>query len=108
MKVIHFRVDDWLKERLEAFDLSVYECVRRVVRQVKKGKLIIKPSKFGKLEHIIKVELPDDMADVQPSVIRDALLLVFSEMSERQLKIDNDDLKYKKNIDELMNNCAEA
>lgn len=102
MKRIHFRVDDFLYDKLNNYDLSINESVRRGIKQVKRGKLIIQPSKFGRLKHIIKAEVPDELGDVEPQTIRDALLIVFSEMTTKSIRIDKEDLKYKENVDELM------
>lgn len=95
MKRIRFRIDDWLKERLEAFDLSAYECIRRAVKKIKKGKLILEPVECGKLTNIITVDLPDDMSDVKPCDIRTALMMIFKNIVPVNPIIEPDDLKYK-------------
>ena len=96
MKRIHFRIDDWLSERLKNFDLTVHECVSRVVKKIKQGKLVPEemiPS--GKLCHVITVDIPDEYADIKPNDIRDGLMQVFRNLVCPEPKIDKEDLKYK-------------
>lgn len=93
MKRIHIRVDDWLKDRLDAFDLSIHDCCRRVIKKIKTGKLILKPVEMGALTHVITADLPDEMTDISPESIRIGLIQIFKNMISLNLKISPEDIK---------------
>lgn len=97
------RVDDYLKDKLNSFDLSIYECGRRICRKIQKGTVCLDPVMIGKLKHVITMDTSEIYSHITNDQIRTGLYRIFKDIKDIKPDIAPEDIPYKPLAENVIN-----